>query len=866
MRIFRHLFTAVLLVPALLLEAQLNDHFTDGDFKNNPVWVGDTARFIVNAAGELQLNAPEAGTSALTTEVAFPYATTWDFRTRLEFAPSNTNLLRIWLAISSTAPDAEGYLLDIGEVGSSDALRFFRRQNGVPTLLATGVAGEVATEPTDVRIVVQRTANGDWTAFLGKNGGPLVQQFSVNDAVVPFTNLHLFGFNCIYTETRKDKFFFDDIIIKPDSSDVLPPNLVSYNIIDQQTITLNFNEPLDSVSARVLGNYLLSGGTFPNLVTWTATAPTQVTLQFGSPFANAQTYTLQANNIKDWLGNAAGPQSISFSYIQEGIAAPGDIIINEIMSAPNPAQGLPENAEWVEILNRSAKYIRLSQLTFADATSTPKNLPDIVLAPDSALVLCSAVTAAALAPFTTKTGVISGFPLLNDDGDNLKISNIQGTLIDGVAYLDDWHTDPDKSDGGWSLERINPDLLCLGAENWQSCPSNIGGSPGQRNFAFSTAPDTSAPVPVKITIINTLAAQVTFSESMDLAALTDAGNYLVSPAVAIAQTTINPDDLSVVTLVFSAPLQTKTLYELRFDTGMTDCSGNSVAAERLLAFGIPENPEKGDVLVNELLFNPNTGGARFVELYNNSDKILRWDAFSLSNQQRNSTVNIATDRLFLPGDYYAFTLDRSDILTRYPDAREGRVITQVLPSLDDRSGNISVIWAEGAQRIVVDSLDYSTDLHNQLLSSGDQEGVSIERIRFDAPTNNGNNWTSAAKNGTPTLPNSQASGVSPIQNDIITLQPARISPDGDGREDYLDIIWNLEQPGYTATITIYDSEGVPVKRILKQELAGTSGALRWDGDTEEGGRARPGIHILFMEIFNASGDVKRVKVPFAVIF
>jgi hypothetical protein len=866
MRIIRHLLAAVLLVPTLLLEAQLNDHFADGDFKNNPVWQGDTARFIVNAAGELQLNAPEAGTSALTTAVTFPYATVWDFRTRLEFAPSNTNLLRIWLAISSTAPDAEGYLLDIGEVGSNDALRFFRRQNNTTTLLATGIAGEVAAEPVDARIVVQRTANGGWTAFLSKNGGPLVQQFSVNDATVPFSNLHLFGLNCIYTETRKDKFFFDDFIIKTDSSDVVPPTLVNYNVVDQQTITLHFNEPLDSASARILGNYLLNGGTFPNQVTWTASTPTQVTLQFGSPFANAQTYTLQANNIKDWLGNTASPQSISFSYIQIETAAPGDIIINEMMSAPNPAQGLPENAEWVEILNRSTKYIRLSELTFADATSTPKNLPDIVLAPDSVLVLCSANTAAALAPFTTKTAIISGFPLLNDDGDNLKISNIQGTLIDGVAYLDDWHTDPDKSDGGWSLERINPDLLCLGAENWQSCPSAIGGSPGKRNFAFSTAPDTSAPAPVKITIINTLTAQVTFSESMDVAALTDVANYLFSPAIAIAQTTLAPDDRSVVNLVFATPLQTKILYELRFNAGMTDCSGNSVAAERLLVFGIPENPEKGDILVNELLFNPNTGGARFVELYNNSDKIFDWAAFSLSNQQRNSTVDIATDRLFLPGDYYVFTPDRTDILANYPDARDGRVMTQVLPSLDDRSGNISLIWQQAAQRLVVDSFDYSTALHNPLLSSGDQKGVSIERIRFDAPTNNANNWTSAANNGTPTLPNSQASGVSPIQNDIITLQPARISPDGDGREDYLDIIWNLEQPGYTATITIYDSEGVPVKRILKQELAGTSGALRWDGDTDDGGRARPGIHILFMEIFNASGDVKRVKVPFAVIF
>jgi hypothetical protein len=56
-----------------------------------------------------------------------------------------------------------------------------------------------------------------------------------------------------------------------------------------------------------------------------------------------------------------------------------------------------------------------------------------------------------------------------------------------------------------------------------------------------------------------------------------------------------------------------------------------------------------------------------------------------------------------------------------------------------------------------------------------------------------------------------------------------------------------------------------VRRLLRQELAGTEGGLRWDGEAEDGEKARPGIYILFMEIFAPTGETKRVKKAFAVV-
>ncbi len=58
-----HFFLAL----TLCFNAQLSDNFSDGDFTQNPVWQGSTGDFIVNGAGELQLNSALAGASYLST-------------------------------------------------------------------------------------------------------------------------------------------------------------------------------------------------------------------------------------------------------------------------------------------------------------------------------------------------------------------------------------------------------------------------------------------------------------------------------------------------------------------------------------------------------------------------------------------------------------------------------------------------------------------------------------------------------------------------------------------------------------------------------------------------------------------------------
>ena len=345
-----------LIVNCTILSAQIADDFSDGNFTADPVWQGDTGDFVVNAAGELQLMAPDAGSSLLMTQGNIPDSVIWRMAIRMEFAPSASNYLRIWLQASQNANTADGYFLEMGENGSLDAVRFYRQQGGSATLLATGLAGEVAGDPVQVRLEMRRSAGGDWQLYLAQGGGALVSQFTVNDAVVTNAGPQWFGFYCLYSATRKDKFYFDEINIQPDLPDQQAPVLLSANAIDNQTVELAFDETLDSLSAVNSSAYTLDGNIIPVQATWSSVSPNVVKLVFANSFQNGQNHTISVLGIKDVLGNTAALQEADFLSVFAESAAAFDILINEIMADPSPSVGLPAVAEWIELYNRSGKY------------------------------------------------------------------------------------------------------------------------------------------------------------------------------------------------------------------------------------------------------------------------------------------------------------------------------------------------------------------------------------------------------------------------------------------------------------------------------------------------------------------------------
>lgn len=648
-----------------------------------------------------------------------------------------------------------------------------------------------------------------------------------------------------------------------------PLGLLSVRTDNATQITVVFNQTLDALAAANPIHYLLNGGAIQVTEAQLGSDQSTVTLRLATPLANG-TYRLQVKDLANCSGTIATLPPFDFPFINIEAAAEFDLLINEIMADPSPSVGLPE-VEWIELFNRSKKWIDLQSLSISDDSGSPKVLPTYLLGPDSFVVLCTPANALVLGNVSARVLAVSGLPSLNNAGDVLVLSDAVGKIIDRVDFDISWHTEDGKEDGGWSLERINPQTPCLGAANWQSAPSQPGGTPGRQNGAYAVLPDTEAPHLTDAFPIGANLVRLTFSEGMDRNSVENIQAFRFFPARDIASVVLSAEGRTTALLTLDEPLAPATVYTLTMQGQALDCSGNAIPTTDTLRLGLPEKPAPQDIVLNEILFNAPTNGVRYVEFYNRSQKVFSWEDFFIANFTEADVKPVGLRRLLLPGQYAVFTEAPDDVSRRHAHIFPERLISFDLPTLADDRGNLTLYWSKNNETVTVDSFDYDEAYHNALFSDSKRDGVALERINPETATNNAANWTSAAPNvtgapGTPTLPNSQLlNSATDPGSDLIQLPIGRLSPDFDSFEDFLEIVYQLPNPGFAATIRIYDSEGVPVRRLVRQELIGTEGFLRWDGDMDDGSLARPGIYVLAVELFAPDGEVKRIKKAFALV-
>ena len=88
---------AMCLLTSCLLQAQVEDDFTDGELLNNPEWLCDLPLFAVNDDKQLQLNADGVGEACISTYLSLSQNIEWRCWARLKFSPSANNNARIYL-------------------------------------------------------------------------------------------------------------------------------------------------------------------------------------------------------------------------------------------------------------------------------------------------------------------------------------------------------------------------------------------------------------------------------------------------------------------------------------------------------------------------------------------------------------------------------------------------------------------------------------------------------------------------------------------------------------------------------------------------------------------------------------------------
>ncbi|MBK7410436.1 MAG: lamin tail domain-containing protein [Saprospirales bacterium] len=842
-------------------QAQLQDDFSDGDL-TNPNWLGQSAVFQVENQ-ELRLLNPDPSSNNLSfiylsAPTSIDSQTIWEWYVRLDFAPSASNYARLYLQASGPdlGGDQWGYYLQVGGIsGSDDALELYRQDGQSTELLISGTAGAVGAQPAVVRVRVVRSVAGAWSMYADYTGGFDFQlEGSATDLTYPQGTIS--GLVCIYTSTRNDDFYFDDVFIDPLYVDQTPPHLIDVQAVDSIHIRAVFDEPLEEASAVDMAHYSISNGIgSPASVFWDPDQPGHVMLSLAQHLQTSGLYTLEVEGVRDVGGNVSPLQVRPFSWVSVQAALPFDVLITEIMADPAPVVALP-GIEYLELFNRTNKTIQLEGWHLADG-GTPADFPPYLLEPGQFLILCQTGEEAPLAPYGPVLG-LEGFPGLNNSGDHLTLCDAAGQLICQVAYELDWYGESDKDDGGWSLELINPLAPCEGAGNWRASAHLLGGTPGQENSIWAPTPDIEGPLPLHIFPDSPTTGVVTFSEAIDMNAASQPGHFLISGGVEVQDAHLSGEDPREVQLQWTPALAPGELYELTFLHSLTDCVGNAVPASEKLVFGLPEQLAEGDIVLNEILFQPEIGGAEFIEWYNRSGKVLNAGDVIVGNiaGSVDSIAPVAHNRLLLPGEYLVLCERPSDLVGRYPSARERQILKNELPALPDQGGNVT-LYAEGSagEVRIIDAVDYSPDWHHVFLQT--TRGVSLERIDPGGASQSPANWHSAAAQrgyATPTEENSQILRVSPGEKPF-SLPYSTFSPDGDGTADFLLLQYDLAQNGWTVSVRIFDAWGRFVKELAQNELLATSGTYRWDGDDQNGGKARIGIYILWIRIVHPDGKV-----------
>ena len=624
--------------------AQISEDFQDGDFTNNPVWIGNQADFKVNTDLKLQLDMEgNSGISSLQTVNQLMDSVSWEFYIKLSFSPSSNNNARVYLVSNQENLQLalNGYFLQFGESGSSDAIELFRQDGETIISICRGSEGSIASS-FNARVKVTHRANGEWILYSDfGNTGSFVLECMGNDQTYHSTNY--FGFYCKYTSSNATKFYFDDIEVNNIQQDLEAPSVTSVLISDANSILVSFSEAVSQEPAENTNNYFVNKGlNNPNVAQLTENQ-TQVLLHFSDNFVANEDYQISIGGQQDFHGNTMADTLIDFT---DNVLQEFDVVFSEIMADPSPVVQLP-NAEYLEIYNRTTANIDLSGWKLIIG-STEKDFPSAIIPAESYLILCKESNIQYLSEYGTCVG-FSSFSLTNG-GQSLSLVSASGDQIHSLSYTDDWYRDPMKKDGGWSIEQINPNDFCSAEENWIASEDSRGGSPGTQNSVYN--PTAVSPTISSVVVTDNPLLLVTYSQEMQLNEIITKGNYSVSPDIGQPGQIMVYDTSRAVYLSFSETFQQGVQYTLSISGSLHNCANQAMDVPVEMPFMLNKTAEMGDIVFNEIMADPEPvvglPAYEYLELYNTSNSPIDMDSWDL---QIGSTHKLLENMIIAPHQY-----------------------------------------------------------------------------------------------------------------------------------------------------------------------------------------------------------------------
>lgn len=845
--------------------AQVFDDFSDGDFSENPNWLGNDSLFIINDEKQLQLNATETGNAFLSVNYTKADEMEWRFWIREKFSPSSKNFCDVYLICDNwkLKESSHSYILRFGESGSEDVIELLHGDHGELNSICRGNDTFIASSfSTFIKVTLDNT--NTWKIYIDKNGEGAfkLEAEATTDNILTPNDSTYFGFDCNYTNSNVRQFYFDDIYIGEKTIDSTAPYLTNCETIDDNQLELKFSETITEQSALNTKNYLIENKGINPLQASFGNAHSTIILEFEDAFEEETYHTLIVENIEDSEGNISEKIVHDFLYYN---AKEYDLVINEIMADPSPPIELPEY-EYIELYNISNFPIDIKRWKLMIGNTEYTVEQDFKIQPKEYFLFCHDDAIEELSDYGKCYG-FSSFQISNS-GTQIKLFDANESLITSVDFNIAWHSSNHKKEGGWSMEQIDYDHPCAGKPNWSSTICGAGGTPGKTNSIHNI--NIISPRLDHINPDTDNSIEVFFNQNMDITSLQDSSNYFIKEMqINPSEIIITPNDSDYVRLVFKQNFEERRLYTLNIDN-VFNCKGITLEDEINTTFGIPTTADSNDIVINEILFNPISPGVDYLEIYNRSEKVIDMSKLllgtikeSFPNPSDTITKEISTEsRILLPHSYILLSSDsyivKKQYLTNENEREYDFLELSSFPSFPNEEGHIIVC---NRSLEIIDEAFYSDKMHYDLLT--ETKGVALERIAADNSSLDRNNWHSASFNvnyGTPGYKNSMTVDTININNENeINIIPEIFSPDGDGFDDNCAIYYKLKENGFSMNIKIFNSRGILTRNLLDNNLVDAEGFITWDGCDDNNHSLEPGIYIVQAEIFDLKGFLKRIR-------
>ena len=409
-----------------------------------------------------------------------------------------------------------------------------------------------------------------------------------------------------------------------------------------------------------------------------------------------------------YFGNEIPPAVINTPNVRS-------VVINEIYADPTPSNGLAD-AEYIELFNADSVPFELSGWKLVNSTSE-KTLPNFLLNPQQHVIICDAINASL---FPNSIG-IPALTALTNSGDSLTLLDLDNTVIDIVTYTDDWYNNTEKSDGGWSIEQINPYKICSGKLNWSASYDIIGGTPGIPNSIFNNSLDTEGPQLINWNLNQANQLTLQFNENINPL---NSSEFSCNNAQILSIQYSEGNTVAVIT--FASNLQPETTYTLS-QTNLEDCEGNASSFSLNIYQG--KTPEFGDLILTEILADPEPVvegiPSEFIEIFNKSSHTLELKGLAV-----NSAV-FEGNHLLLPNEYLVLG-DVTESLSFL--SVTNKLLIPSFPTLTNSGMHVSLTM-NGAH---LDSIRYSIDWFNNSFKANG--GWSLELVNMHLPCSTSNNW------------------------------------------------------------------------------------------------------------------------------